>query len=393
MKAMQMDRRLIASAAVLALLAGGTGMLIGRSGSGGAQSTLPADAPASVLGNTGARSADRVALSAIQITSAGIELLTVGESSTGAEVIAQGTVASTPNGLAVLTAGAAGRVTAIDKRLGDPVRRGERIAALESRDAASITADSATAAAKLRLARATFERERHLYEAKVTARVDFEEARAGLEVAQAEASRASGAVNAAGVSGRFIAVRSPIAGRIAASPAVLGAFVSPETELFRIANPSAIQIEAALPIVDAERVRPGDHARVEIAGGWIIARVRAITPAASLESRAATVVLEPLAGAGSLRPGQFVRVAITAQASGGGTNFIVVPDEAVQSIAGRDSVFVRTRDGFVARSVSVASRNAGRAQIASGLKPGEVIAGRNAFLVKAQLEKSAGEEE
>ena len=392
MKAMQMDRRLIASAAVLALLAGGTGMLIGRSGSGGAQSTLPADAPASVLGNTGARSADRVALSAIQITSAGIELLTVGESSTGAEVIAQGTVASTPNGLAVLTAGAAGRVTAIDKRLGDPVRRGERIAALESRDAASITADSATAAAKLRLARATFERERHLYEAKVTARVDFEEARAGLEVAQAEASRASGAVNAAGVSGRFIAVRSPIAGRIAASPAVLGAFVSPETELFRIANPSAIQIEAALPIVDAVRVRPGDHARVEIAGGWIIARVRAITPAASLESRAATVVLEPLAGARSLRPGQFVRVAITAQA-GGGTNFIVVPDEAVQSIAGRDSVFVRTRDGFLARSVSVASRNAGRAQIASGLKPGEVIAGRNAFLVKTQLEKSAGEEE
>ena len=188
MKAMQMDRRLIASAAGLALLAGAIGVIVGRSGSGGAPPATPTDAPPTAPGDRISQSADRVAISASQITSAGIELLNVGETSTGAELIAQGTVASTPNGLAVLTAGAAGRVTAIDKRLGDPVRRGERIAALESRDAASITADSATAAAKLRLARATFERERHLYEAKVTARVDFEEARAGLEVAQAEAA-------------------------------------------------------------------------------------------------------------------------------------------------------------------------------------------------------------
>ena len=377
--------------AVLTLVAGGAGVIIGRSGSANAPAPKSAAESMEPTRSNEPGGAGHVAISADQIGNAGIQLLTVAESSVGAELIAQGTVASTPNGLAVLTAGAAGRVIAIDKRLGDPVSRGERVATLESREAASISADSATAAAKLRLARATFERERHLYEAQVTARADFEEARAGLEVAQAEASRASAAVSAAGVSGRFIAVRSPIAGRVTASPGVLGSFVSPETELFRIANPSAIQIEAALPVGDAASVRPGDAARIEIIGGSIAARVRAVTPSANLESRAATVVLEPLGG-GMLRPGQFVRVAIVSR-GGGGTMLIVVPDEAVQSIAGRDTVFVRTRDGFVARPVSVAARSAGLAQIASGLKQGEVIAGRNAFLVKTELEKSAGEQE
>lgn len=392
MKASPMNRRLVASAAVLTLLAVGAGVLIGRTALNGAQSPKSAEGTLSPTPGNESGLSGHVAISAAQIGTAGIELITVGESSAGAELIAQGTVASTPNGLAVLTAGAAGRVTAIYKRLGDPVGRGERVAMLESRDAASISADRATAGAKLRLARTTFERERSLYEAKVTARADFEQARAGYEVAQAEASRANAAVSAAGVSGRFITIRSPIAGRITASPGILGSFVSPETELFRVANPNAIQIEAALPMGDAARVRPGDAARIEIVGGYIAARVRAVTPAANLESRAATIVLEPLAGAGLLRPGQFVRVAIVVQ-GGGGSNFIVVPDEAVQSIGGRDNVFVRTRDGFAARPVTIASRNAGRAQIASGLKTGEVIAGRNAFLVKTELEKSAGEQE
>ncbi|HVR90618.1 MAG TPA: efflux RND transporter periplasmic adaptor subunit [Novosphingobium sp.] len=387
-----MNQRLVASAAVLTLLAGGAGVLIGRSALNGAPSPKSAEGTLATTPSNESGRPGHVAINAAQIGTAGIELITVGESSEGAELIAQGTVASTPNGLAVLTAGAAGRVTAIDKRLGDPVGRGERVATLESRDAALISADSATAAAKLRLARATFERERHLYEAKVTARADFEEARAGYEVAQAEAARANAAVSAAGVSGRFIAVRSPIAGRITASSAVLGSFVGAENELFRIANPSAIQIEAALPIRDAERVRPGDAARIQITGGTIGARVRAVTPSANLESRAATVVLELSRSAAMLQPGQFVRVAIVAR-TGDSNSVIVVPEEAVQSIAGRDSVFVRTRDGFVARPVSVASRNAGQAQIALGLKPGEIIAGRNAFLIKTELEKSAGEEE
>ena len=78
--------------------------------------------------------------------------------------------------------------------------------------------------------------------------------------------------------------------------------------------------------------------------------------------------------------------------SGSASSTIVVPDEAVQSVEGRDVVFVRTTTGFQAVPVTVGQRSAGRAEIVSGLKPGQAIAARNAFLLKAELGKGEGDE-
>jgi cobalt-zinc-cadmium efflux system membrane fusion protein len=68
-----------------------------------------------------------------------------------------------------------------------------------------------------------------------------------------------------------------------------------------------------------------------------------------------------------------------------------VPEEAIQTVEGRDVVFVRTATGFTAAPVIVGQRSAGRAQITSGLRAGQTIAARNAFLLKAAL--GAGEVE
>src|SRR3546814_11990760 len=65
-------------------------------------------------------------------------------------------------------------------------------------------------------------------------------------------------------------------------------------ELFNVANPNRIQIDAFVPSTDAQRIRPGDQARIELAGGGVIdARVRSTTPSLDPESREATVVLTP----------------------------------------------------------------------------------------------------
>jgi cobalt-zinc-cadmium efflux system membrane fusion protein len=75
------------------------------------------------------------------------------------------------------------------------------------------------------------------------------------------------------------------------------------------------------------------------------------------------------------------------------SNAIVIAEEALQTLEGRDVVFVRTKEGFRARTVTVGQRSAGRVEIRSGLKAGETIATTNAFLLKAELGKGAGEEE
>src|SRR3546814_1101337 len=72
---------------------------------------------------------------------------------------------------------------------------------------------------------------------------------------------------------------------------------------------------------------------------------------------------------------------------------IVITYEALQTLEGRDVVFVRTKEGFRAQSVTVGQRSAGRVEILSGLKPGQIVATKNAFLLKAELGKGAGRSE
>lgn len=326
------------------------------------------------------------------IETAGIGLITIAPGSLGAEITAQATVAASPTGEAILTARASGAITDIRKRLGDPVSRGETIAIVLSPDAAALSAALTSAKSRLDLARTSFEREKTLYDSKVTSRQDFEKAQAELAQAEAEYRRSDTSARAARVSndGQSVAIASPIAGRITTvTPAAkLGAYVSPETELFRIADPSKIQIEAAVPVVDAQRVRPGDAASIETNGNLLAAKVRSVTPSVDASSRAATVVLDVTEKSASLQPGQFARALIRpASSQGDGLSGFVLPEEAVQNVEGRDVVFVRTDDGFLATPVKTGQRGGGRIEIVEGLKPGSVVAGRKAFVLKAELGK------
>lgn len=325
------------------------------------------------------------------IAAAGILVQPVSAGGFAGEILAQGAVAATPGGEAVLTARAAGAVTQIFKRLGDPVRAGEALAIVESREAAQIAADRAVASARANLAQTTLARERRLFEQRVSARQDYEQAQAEATAANAEARRAQVAAGAANVTadGRGVVVASPISGRVTAASLSLGAFVQPETELFRIADPKLVHVEASISGMDAPRIAPGDRVVVETADGRTIeGKVRSITPGLNPETRAATAVVD--VSPDGLQPGQSVRARIIPTIAAG-SKAIVVPDEAVQSVGGRDVVFVRTAKGFEARAVTIGQRGAGRAEVVSGLTAGQTIASRNAFLLKAELGKGEGE--
>lgn len=369
------------------IVAVGVGFAAAKITSPKAPPAAEAEAPATAHG------ADTMTMGPERITASGVLVQPVSTSGLAAEIVAQATVEAEPAGQAVLTARAPGSVSRILKRLGDPVRAGETIALVESREAGQIAAARGVAAAKADLARKVLAREKRLFEQKVSPRQDYEQAQAELAAAEAEARSASSAVTAADVSrdGRYVMVISPINGRITAMAASLGAYVQPETELFRIADPARIQIEAAVTAADANRIRPGDQAVIETnTGETRSAVVRSVTPGVSEETRSATVVLALTGGAGVVQPGQLVRARITSRQSA--TTGIVVPEDAVQVVEGRDAVFVRTPKGFRVQPVTVGQRTAGRVQIVEGLRGGESIATRNAFLLKAELGKSAEEE-
>lgn len=386
-------RKMIAAGAGIALLFGVAGVLVGR-GTDGADGPTAA-APAAEAGEEGEAHGPEgfIAMSPERIATAGIQTEKVSGGTLGAEILAQANVTAPPEGRSSLTARADGAVTRIFKRLGDGVRAGETIAIIESREASTIAAERSAAQARAQAARLALNREQRLFSAKITARQDLEAAQANAAQAEAELRRTQAAAAAAGVTadGRSIAVRSLIGGRITKVDAELGAFVSAGTELFEVANPRSVQIEAAVPAADAQRIRPGDAAVVELPGGaTLAATVRSTTPAVNVESRAATIVITPSGIPAGLVQGQSVRVRITARGAPT-NNRIVVAEEAVQQVEGRDVVFVQAEKGFQAIPVTVGSRSGGRAEILSGLQPGLVIVTTGAFVMKSELGASEAE--
>lgn len=383
------DKRLLGTLAGAMALAAATGFGVAR---------CTADPVAAPVQDGGGETESEAAPDSLAITPAAIEAAEIGvetisAGSLGSEIIAQATVTAAPSGEAIVTARAGGAVIRVFKQLGDPVRAGEPLAIVQSRDAAQIAAERTAAEARAALAQKALHREKTLFEQKVSARVDYEQAQAEAAVAAAEAQRARAAARAAQVTrdGGSVVVASPIAGRVTAENVSLGAFVQPEVELFRVADPSKVQIEAAVGPTDAQRLRPGDRAIVELPDGRAIdARVRAITPGLAGDTRSATAVLDV---PGALQPGLAVRVRLLpSRGADAGASRIVVAEEALQTLDGRDVVFVRTKDGFTARKVTVGQRSAGRVEILAGLRAGETIAAKNAFLLKAELGKGAGEE-
>ena len=380
--------RLAASIAAAALVAGVGGLLIGRSMNDQPTAVEPDGSKASEEHGR----AGFVPMTPEKMLASAIAVERVQTGSLGSEILAQGTVTAPPEGQALLTARADGAVVRILKRLADPVSAGETVALLESREAAAFVAERGAAAARAQAARAAAAREQRLFNARITARQDLEAAIAARQTAEAELQRANAAVLAAGVTGgsRYLAVRSPIAGRITEVDTQLGAYVSAGAELFNVSDPRRIQVEAAVPATDAQRIRPGDNAVVELPnGGLVEALVRSVTPTVNRESRAATVVLQMTGAPGGLAQGQAVRARITPR--GSPADRIVLPEEAVQQVEGRDMVFVQVRGGFQATPVSVGSRSGGRIEILDGLKAGQTVVTTGAFVLKSQLGASEAE--
>ena len=105
------------------------------------------------------------------------------------------------------------------------------------------------------------------------------------------------------------------------------------------------------------------------------------------QSAAARAVV---ANGGRLRSGLFVagRVVVSARSAG-----VTVRTSALQTLEGKTVVFVRRGDAFEARTVALGERDDDWVEIKSGLAAGDVYAGRNSFVIKAELGKgSAGDE-
>jgi cobalt-zinc-cadmium efflux system membrane fusion protein len=299
------------------------------------------------------------------------------------------TIESDPQGTQLVSAAIGGRVVALSRNLGQPVRRGETLAVIESREAATMNAEIEAARARLALAQSNLAREQRLFAQRVSpeqdliaARTAATEARIALRLAQQQRAAAGGG----GGGLNRLGIVAPMSGQIISRSVVLGQTVAADAELYRVANLSNLSLSLSLQAADAGRVRPGSTVAVTAPGRQGSARISFVSPALDPDTRLVPVIATIDNRSGEWRVGEPVKAAI--QLSGdGGDRAIRVPSTAVQTVEGRPTVFVRTRDGFVARPVTIGGHAGAMTVIRSGLNGGEQIATVNSFTLKAELGK------
>ena len=330
-----------------------------------------------------------------QIRIAGIELGRPAVGGAGALQL-PATIAGDPQATQAVSAAIGGRIVALNRNLGQGVGRGQTVAIIESREAAQLQGEVQATRARLTLANATLAREERLFAQRVSPEQDVIGARTAATEAQIAYQLARQQLSAAGGGGgqlNRIAIAAPISGQVIARSVVLGQTVTADTELYRIANLANVSLSFHLQPADAGRIRPGTTVAVSAPGRQATARISFVSPALDPATRLVPAIAILDNRAGQWRVGEAVTASV-ALAGPGGDAAISVPVTAVQTVAGKSVVFVRTRDGFEAVRVVLGDRAGANIVVRSGLKGSEQIAIANSFVLKSEIGKGeAGHED
>ena len=328
-----------------------------------------------------------------QIRAAGIELVRAMRGEGGALTL-PATIESDPQAMQVVSAAIGGRIVSLTRNLGQPVGRGQTLAIIESREAASLNAEIEAARARLGLAESNLRREQRLFDEKVSpeqdliaARTAAAEARIALRLARQQVAAAGGGGGAL----NRVSIAAPLSGQVVARSVQLGQTVAADAELFRVADLSTVAITLAVPPADAGKVRPGSAIEITAGDRRSIARVSFVSPVLDEATRLATVIAIVENRNQQWLVGEPVTASIRLALGNAGGGSISVPQNAVQTVEGRPVVFVRTDHGFKATPITLGSPSGDNVVVTSGLKGDERIAGANSFVLKAQLGKGEAE--
>ncbi|MBL8998140.1 MAG: efflux RND transporter periplasmic adaptor subunit [Gemmatimonadales bacterium] len=193
------------------------------------------------------------------------------------------------------------------------------------------------------------------------------------------------AIEAEGRTRRAVTFPSRGTGRVLEKRVVEGQRVMAGEPLFRIADLSAVWVEAEIFARDMSSVRVGQGVSVEfetLPGARRRALVTFIQPTMDVQSRTVRVRAELRNADGALRPGMYATLRFTVTT---GAATLSVPRSAVLATGERALVFVRDADGSLSpRDVRLGERTDDRVEIVQGLADGDVVVSSATFLVDAE---------
>jgi len=317
-----------------------------------------------------------------------------------------------------------GRIVKLYAGQGSRVRKGQKLAELESADIDQAEADylkaladaenaRRSATAEIRLAQQTYDRTKALFEKTVVPGKNLQSAEHDLEVAKATAENNAASTKATLTAARrhllilglndsaidalskkpglgaTFPLNSPIDGIVVERNATIGASVGTEASVFKIIDISRVWIDANVFEKDLPRVRVGQPVKLTVTsfpGSTFSGKVIFINSVVDPDSRTVKVRTEVANSDGRLKPDMFANVEIITDVN---SSAISVPQSAVLEDGGKSVVFVSEGNAYQKRQVQTGIKTGDLVEIIDGLKAGDKVVVKGNYLL---LQQGKGEQ-
>jgi cobalt-zinc-cadmium efflux system membrane fusion protein len=335
----------------------------------------------------------RVTMSDAQLRQAGVTLAVAGPARIQSQLSLLGEVHYNADRTVQVVPRLAGLVDSVAANVGDRVRKGQVLAVLSSLALADQRAEGLAAQKRLALARATHSREKKLWEDKISAEQDYQQARAALQEAEITEQNTRQKLAHLGIGlapggnlTRF-ELRSPIDGVVTEKNLSVGQSLGETEKVFTVSDLSSVWVEVPVALKDLAIIKNGQA--VQVASTALEAKAPAtinyVSAVVGEQTRTATARIVLPNPQGRWRPGLPVQVQVTSDQT---QVPVAVQAEAIQSLRDWQVVFGRYGEHLEARPLVLGRSDGQMVEVLSGLTAGEPYAAKNSFVIKAELGKA-----
>jgi RND family efflux transporter MFP subunit len=283
-----------------------------------------------------------------------------------------------------------GQIVQIYVHSGDHVNAGTPLLQIDPlKQQATVTNQQQTQIAQeadLKYAQQQFDRTKGLYEAGVTSKQDFDQAKSNLDAAKAKLDALDASVKEQQVQLHYYKVTAPSTGIVGDIPVHVGDRVTTSTVLTTVDKPGSLEVYVYVPIERAGQLKMNLPVEVLDGSGNVVAdsRISFVSPQVDNSTQTVLAKAKIANSKDILRQLQFIRARVV----WGTEKTPVVPILAVSRIGGQYFAFIAEKDPksdkYIARQkpLRVGQTVGNNYAVLEGVKPGDkVIVSGTQFLV------------
>lgn len=338
----------------------------------------------------------KIELGEAQVKAAGVTIETAGAAKIKSALTLPGEIRFNEDRTAHVVPRLAGVAEKVQADLGQKVKKGQILAVIASAGLSEQRSELLAAQKRLALAKTTYEREKKLWQEKISAEQDYLQAQQALHEADIAVRNAQQKLTAlganAGSSGNLSSyeIRAPFDGIVVEKHISLGEAVKEDASIFTISDLSTVWAEVAVPPKDLNMVRVGEKVTIR-AAAFDAKAIGSISYVGSLlgeqtrTAKARATLANPQM---AWRPGLFVNVEV---ASDEVDVPVAISTEAVHTVNDKPTAFVRVPGGFLPAPVTLGRSDGKRIEVVKGMKAGSQYAAAGSFVIKSELGKASAE--